>query len=163
MELQSRVFGMKVGAGLDKRKVNELYEDNSYLREENQELVGDVLKFHHVGEKTVFAGIGGNVVDQNFADHQRGICVLLTLAESIHAVSGIGETGGGIIGHFVNTAAVKHHLIVKTQGGAGLHHDLAGSIQKLHTVAAGRSDGKPGGFLAQEEDPVFLGAQNDIA
>ena len=45
MELQSRVFGMKVGAGLDKRKVNELYEDNSYLREENQELVGDVLKF----------------------------------------------------------------------------------------------------------------------
>ena len=45
MELQSRVFGMKIGAGLDKRKVNELYEDNSYLREENQELVGDVLKF----------------------------------------------------------------------------------------------------------------------
>ena len=45
MELQSRVFGMKAGAGLDKRKVNELYEDNSYLREENQELVGDVLKF----------------------------------------------------------------------------------------------------------------------
>ena len=45
MELQSRVFGMKVGAGLDKRKVNELYKDNDYLREENQELVGDVLKF----------------------------------------------------------------------------------------------------------------------
>ena len=32
-------------AGLDKRKVNELYKDNDYLREENQELVGDVLKF----------------------------------------------------------------------------------------------------------------------
>ena len=45
LELQSRVLGMKVGAGLDKRKVNELYEDNSRLREENQELVGDVLKF----------------------------------------------------------------------------------------------------------------------
>ena len=45
MELQSRVFGMKIGAGLDKRKVNELYKDNDYLREENQELVGDVLKF----------------------------------------------------------------------------------------------------------------------
>lgn len=45
MELQSRVFGMKVGAGLDKRKVNELYKDNDYLREENQVFVGDVLKF----------------------------------------------------------------------------------------------------------------------
>ncbi len=45
MELQSRVFGMKVGAGLDKRKVNDLHKDNDYLREENQELVGDVLKF----------------------------------------------------------------------------------------------------------------------
>ena len=45
MELHSRVFGMKIGAGLDKRKVNELYKDNDYLREENQELVGDVLKF----------------------------------------------------------------------------------------------------------------------
>ena len=45
MELQSRVFGMKIVAGLDKRKVNELYKDNDYLREENQELVGDVLKF----------------------------------------------------------------------------------------------------------------------
>ncbi|MBR3597001.1 MAG: hypothetical protein IKL47_08530, partial [Clostridia bacterium] len=45
MELQSRVFGMKIGAGLDKRKVNELYKDNDYLREENQEFVGDVLKF----------------------------------------------------------------------------------------------------------------------
>ena len=45
MELQSRVFGMKIGEGLDKRKVNELYKDNDYLREENQELVGDVLKF----------------------------------------------------------------------------------------------------------------------
>ncbi len=45
MELQSRVYGLKIGAGLDKRKVNELYKDNDYLREENQELVGDVLKF----------------------------------------------------------------------------------------------------------------------
>lgn len=39
------VFGLKIGAGLDKRKVNELYKDNDYLREENQELVRDVLKF----------------------------------------------------------------------------------------------------------------------
>ena len=45
MELQSRVFGMKIGAGLDKRKVNDLDKENDYLREENQEFVGDVLKF----------------------------------------------------------------------------------------------------------------------
>ena len=48
--LEAEKFGIlekdiKIGAGLDKRKVNELYKDNDYLREENQELVGDVLKF----------------------------------------------------------------------------------------------------------------------
>ena len=45
MELQSRVFGLKIVAGLDKRKVNDLDKENDYLREENQEFVGDVLKF----------------------------------------------------------------------------------------------------------------------
>ncbi len=39
------MFGLKIGAGLDKRKVNDLDKENDYLREENQEFVGDVLKF----------------------------------------------------------------------------------------------------------------------
>ena len=36
---------MRLESAFDKRKVNELYKDNDYLREENQEFVGDVLKF----------------------------------------------------------------------------------------------------------------------
>ena len=45
MELQSRVYGLKICARLDKRKANDLDKENDYLREENQEFVGDVLKF----------------------------------------------------------------------------------------------------------------------